>query len=83
MSKIIVLAGVGALGVSYNSCPYWRRISGNPSIHLSLWFCKIIIYLPFNHVTPIGHGSSVSRYGFFWWPKLRPKPTFYWETLTK
>jgi len=75
------LAGVGALGFTYHSCPYWKREFGMPSIHVSMWRIKLIIYLPFKHTTPKGHGASTSSYGFYWWPKLNIKPSFYWSTL--
>jgi hypothetical protein len=78
---MIFLSGLGALGFTYHSCPYFNRIKGNPSIHISIWFLKIIIYLPFNHITPKGHGTATSNYGFFWWPAVNKKPRFFWSTL--
>ena len=77
------LSGVGALGITYHSCPYWRREKGTPSIHASLWFLKVIIQLPFNHITPKGHGTATSNYGFFWWPSINKKPKFFWSTLNQ
>tara|TARA_R110000851_G_scaffold12408_1_gene43126 strand:+ start:576 stop:827 length:252 start_codon:yes stop_codon:yes gene_type:complete len=75
------ISGVGALGVTYHSCPYWRRRKGTPSIHVCLWFVKIIIQLPFEHIAPLGHGTATSSYGVFWWPAINTKPKFYWSTL--
>jgi len=81
MANIEFLSGVSALGFTYHSCPYWRRVDGRSSIHISIWWTKLIIYLPFQHVTPFGHGSATSYYGFYWWPRLNIRPHFYWETL--
>jgi hypothetical protein len=76
------LSGVGALGISYHSCPYWRRRKGTPSIHISLWFVKLLIQLPFSHITPKGHGTATSSYGVFWWPAVNKNPRLFWSTLT-
>ena len=75
------LSGVGAIGVTYHSCPYWKRNKGKPSVHISLWFVKVIITLPYKHVTPKGHGTATSDYGVFWWPSVRVNPRLYWSTL--
>ena len=75
------LSGFGAIGITYHSCPYWKRSVGNPSIHISLWFVKIIFALPFQHVTPKGHGTATSDYGVFWWPSVRVKPKIHFSTL--
>ena len=75
------LEGVGALGITYHSCPYWKRSTGNPTIHISLWFVKIIVTLPFQHVTPKGYGTATSDYGFFWWPSINKKPKLHCSTL--
>ena len=72
-----VIQGVGAIGFTYNTCPYWKRNDGRPSIHLSLWWVKIIILIPCRHVETLCRGSAVSSYGFFWWPKLSLKPRFH------
>lgn len=74
-----ILSGVGAIGITYHSCPYWRRRNGRPMLHISLWFIKVLIKMPWKDVTPKGKGSFVSSYGFFWWPSLSIKVRFYWE----
>ena len=78
---IELLSGVGAIGISYQSCPYWKRRDGRGLLAISLWWVKILITTPWEDITPLGHGSAVSMYGFFWWPKLKMKPNWYWETL--
>ena len=81
MANIEFLSGVGAIGFTYHSCPYWKRSDGRPSLHISMWFLKVIIFIPYQHVTPEGHGTGTSDYGVFWWPKAKAKPTFSWRTL--
>ena len=78
-----VLSGVGAIGIIYHSCPYWKRKDGRGSLHVSLWFIKLIIRLPFKDVTPKGHGTYTSMYGFFWWPEVNQRAKFYWEKVSK
>ena len=72
------ISGVGALGFTYHTCPYWKREDGRPSLHLSLWFTKLIINLPFDHCEKIGRGTTVGSYGVFWWPKVNIKPRMFW-----
>ena len=79
--KFEAINGVGALGVTYHSCPYWRRSDGRPYLHVSLWWVKILILLPFKDVTPKGHGTATSDYGIFWWPSVRLKPHLHWNKL--
>ena len=76
--SIEVLEGVGALGCTYNACPYWRRKEGTPQLRLSLWFTKAIITLPWKHCMPIGHGSYSYSWGIFWWPSMSNKIRFSW-----
>ena len=77
--SIELISGVGALGLSYHTCPYWKRKDGRPRLHLSLWFAKALIYLPYTHCEKIGRGSAVDSYGVFWWPKVDLKPKLFWK----
>ena len=78
--KSKLMSGLGAIGITYSSAPYWAMSDGRPSISISLYWLKAYILLPYRHVTPFGHGSATSDYGFFWWPKLNPIPKFYFTT---
>jgi hypothetical protein len=78
-----ILSGLGAIGLTYHSCPYWKRRLSKPTVHISLWWVKLIIHLPIKHLTPKGHGSATSSYGIFWWPSLRMKPSIFWHTIDK
>ena len=77
-----VLSGVGAIGITYHSCPYWDREDGRGSLHISLWFIKLIIRLPFQDITEKGHGTYTSSYGAFWWPRVSKIVKFYWESVS-
>ena len=80
MEKLSIefMSSVKAIGLSYSSCPYWKRNDGRPSLSIDLWFIKLFVQLPFRDCTPFGHGTATSHYGFHWWPKLNVKPRFYW-----
>lgn len=79
--KVEVMDGLGAIGVVYSSSPYWRRRDGRPMLSVSLYAWKLIIFLPWRHVTEKGRGTATSIYGVFWWPKLSLKPQIHCTSL--
>lgn len=74
-----LLSGVGALGITYHSCPWWNRSRGTGAIHISAYWFKLIVYMPWGDLTPFGKGTYTSSYGIFWWPSLNNKPNLYWD----
>lgn len=76
-----IMNGLGAIGITYATAPYWARRDGRPSLSISLWWVKFFILLNFTHITPYGHGSATSLYGVFWWPSINIKPKIHWSTL--